>query len=97
MNELTQEPQEKLVKYNKSVEELHEVLSNEIGSHYNILIREASNSRRTNAKRLTNWKLLGVSDIFEGAWGRKYFVTTIESVRGIKKHLYDIERMVKIG
>ena len=97
MNELTLEQQEKLIKYNKSVEELHEVLKNEIGSHYNILIREASNSRRTNAKRLSNWKTLKVSDIFEGAWGRKYFVTTIESVKGKKKHLYDIERIVKIG
>ncbi len=97
MDELTPEQQEKLIKYNKSVEELHEILSKEVGSRYNILIREASNSRRTNAKRLYNWKLISVSQIFEGAWGRKYFVTTIESVNGRKKHLYDIEKITKIG
>ncbi|MEE1227273.1 MAG: hypothetical protein UHM08_09250 [Bacteroidales bacterium] len=92
-----EEKTEYKVTHDAKVESLHEQLLNEIGSRYNFFIRECSNSRTTNLKRLNNWKLIEVSNMNIDGWGLKCFHITVESVKGIKKHLYDWEKMIKIG
>lgn len=97
-NQMTEEERKEFIaKRDIQTEELHQLLSNEIGSRYNLIIREWSNSRRTNAKRLNNWKLVKISPITLDAWNAKTFHITIESPKGIHKHLYDWEKLIKIG
>lgn len=73
---------------NEQVKELHAELLSRVGSVYNLWIREQSNSRRTNLKRLNNWKLTKVKDILETNDGDKYFWIEIESPKGLHKHLF---------
>ncbi|MBO4726098.1 MAG: hypothetical protein J5598_00665 [Clostridia bacterium] len=76
-----------IMERNQKVVELRNLLIDQMGSTYNLIIRESSNSRRTNMKRLTGWKLVGVGGINYGGWDDAYFFITIQSKKGIKKHL----------
>lgn len=73
---------------NEQVINLHKNLLQSIGMIYDLWIRESSNSRTTNLKRLNKWKLTKVKDILERDDGHKYFWIEIESPKGIHKHLF---------
>ena len=73
--------------YNARIELLYNRLIETIGSIYDIDIREASSSRYTNLKHLRNWKLVEVGAMKTASQGDKFFYVTIESPKGIKKHL----------
>lgn len=74
--------------WNEKVRNLHQELLHNIGGIYDIWIREASNSRRTNLKRLNCWKLTKVKDLHADTEGYEDFWIEIESKKGIHKHTF---------
>ena len=75
---------------NQKVIELHDNLESHIGSIYDLWIRESSNSRRTNLKRLNRWKLIEVKPVYYITYENRNDATfwiKIESPKGIHKGL----------
>lgn len=78
---------EQIVQINQKVVELHNILESHIGSIYDLWIREASNSRRTNLKRLNKWKLIEVKPLKSYSNLLSFFIK-IESPKGKHKSLF---------
>lgn len=81
---------EQIAERNQKVIELHDNLESHIGSIYDLWIREASNSRRTNLKRLNNWKLIEVKPVYYITGENRNDATfwiKIESTKGKHKAL----------
>ena len=81
---------EQIKENNQKIIELHDNLESHIGSIYDLWIRESSNSRRTNLKRLNAWKLIEVKPLQFGTYAepdRITFWIKIESPKGIHKGL----------
>ena len=79
---------EQILQRNQKVTELHKTLVEHIGSIYDLWIRESSNSRRTNLKRLNGWKLTKVEDLRDFRDGILTFTIEIESKKGIHKYQF---------
>ena len=79
---------EQILQRNQKVIDLHNNLAEHIGSIYDLWIRESSNSRRTNLKRLNGWKLTKVKDLYEVRDGYLTFWIEVESKKGIHKHQF---------
>lgn len=87
MRELTPE---QILERNQKIIELHDNLESHIGAVYDLWIREASNSRRTNLKRLNRWKLIEVKPVYyikDDTRNDATFWIKIESPKGIHKGL----------
>lgn len=81
---------EQILERNQKIILLHDNLESHIGSIYDLWIREASNSRRTNLKRLNGWKLIEVKPIYyikDEIRNDATFWIKIESPKGIHKGL----------
>lgn len=96
MIELTKE---QILKRNQKVIELHNNLLENIGSIYDLWIRESSNSRTTNLKRLNGWKLTKVEKLRDFRDELLTFTIEIESKKGIHKHQFgdDVIKYIKRG
>ena len=79
---------EQILQRNQKVIDLHNNLVEHIGSIYDLWIRESSNSRRTNLKRLNGWKLTKVENLRDFRDGLLTFTIEIESKKGIHKHQF---------
>lgn len=83
---------------NKQVTRLHDDLLKYVDFYFDLWIREASNSRRTNLKHLNHWKLIKVNPLQEIHDGYLTFDIEVESKNGVHKRLVAdwVEKYIKI-